>query len=294
MADTTYIVKWDTEPANNGGTKKDDLPKGIESYKKQREFLKDSEEGRAVLNSLKSLGYDITDVQDEPVYRVRDKGIYKYWVPYGRWYQSYHPVGNKTHYALVHIEKQAPSAEDLQADIDQHRAEQAAELERHKAEQAAELERMRGEMELQKQKLQAEVEMAKIRAEMDALKSQAMGASVPGATPGSAPAGLRTYEVFGLLNGQRVPLAQVAVNQSGRYVQLPGSRILVGDSPADGFGLAGVPGSWASLYPGQSPASYGLDPDKGVLGHDGTRGWVLSAQFLSQLFGASWRAQIYG
>lgn len=105
---------------------------------------------------------------------------------------------------------------------------------------------------------------------------------------------MQTYEVFGLLFGRTVPLAQVVLNLGGQYYQVPGSRILVGDSPRDGFGLAGMPGAWSMLYPGQSPANFGLDANRPVLGHDGTRGWVLSAAFLMQLFGYNWRGQIYG
>ena len=294
MADVTYQVIWETEPADKAGVKKEDLPKGMQSAGKQREWLKSTEEGRAVFSSLKSMNYDITDVQEEPVYRVKEKGKTKFWVPYGQWYQATGAIGTHTHYALARVEKVQPSAEDIAADLEQHRAEQAAALEQHKAEQQAELERMKAEMELQKQKLAGELELQKLRREMEEMKNQAAG--IPSATPGmpSSSGALRTYEVFGLLNGQKVPLAQVAVNQGGRYVQVPGSRVLVGDAPSDGFGLAGVPGAWASLYAGQSPANFGLDADKGVLGHDGTRGWALPASFLSQVFGPNWRSQIYG
>jgi len=292
--DTTYTVKWETEAAPNAGIKKDDLPKGLENIGKQREWLKSSEEGRAVFQSLKSSGFDITDVQDEPVYRVKDKGKIKFWVPYGQWYQSYHPVGQKTHYALVRVEKAAPTADEIAANLEEHKAQQQAELEQHRSEQQAELEKMKAELQLQKEKLQGDLELAKIRQDMENLKRGAMGATpTPGAVPG-APAGLRTFEIYGVVNGQPVPLSQVAVNQGGRYVQLPGSRIVIGDVPSDGFGLAGIPGAWASVYAGQSPANFGLDADKGVLGHDGTRAWVLPASFLTQLFGANWRQQVYG
>ena len=73
----------------------------------------------------------------------------------------------------------------------------------------------------------------------------------------------------------------------------PGARVMVGEVPADGFGLAGVPGRWSAYYAGRSPAEFGLDADKGVLASDGSRGWALTATFLSQIFGAGWRAVIY-
>ena len=113
MADVTYQVVWETEPADKAGVKKEDLPKGMQSAGKQREWIKSTEEGRAVLNSLKSMNYDIVDVQDEPVYRVKEKGKTKYWVPYGQWYQATGSIGTHTHYALARVEKVQPSAEDL-------------------------------------------------------------------------------------------------------------------------------------------------------------------------------------
>ena len=47
------------------------------------------------------------------------------------------------------------------------------------------------------------------------------------------------------------------------------------------------------LIGGRSPAEFGLDADKGVLGSDGSRGWVLDARFLSQIFGSGWRMAVY-
>jgi hypothetical protein len=92
-----------------------------------------------------------------------------------------------------------------------------------------------------------------------------------------------------------VPLAQVVTvdRVTGRANIVPGGSVMVGDMPGDGFGLAGSPGRWSAYYGGRSPAEFGLDPDKGVLGSDGSRGWALQASFLSQLFGAGWRATIY-
>ena len=78
-----------------------------------------------------------------------------------------------------------------------------------------------------------------------------------------------------------------------RRVVKPGGRVIVGEQPNEGFGLAGFPGRWQMYYGGRSPVEFGLDPDKGVLGSDGSRGWVLNAQFLSQVFGSNWRAAVY-
>ena len=108
-------------------------------------------------------------------------------------------------------------------------------------------------------------------------------------TPGT----LRTYEIFGTLGGQNVPLARVVVNQGGRYTLVPGGALMVGDNPADGFNLAGIPGRWSAWYPGQSPTQFGLDADRAVMGWDGVRGWVVPAATLTQMFGADWRGKIY-
>ena len=299
MGDTHYIVTWDIAPNPEGAVKKDDLPKGMNALGKQGDVLKRGPEMRAIYDSLRASGFEVDDVKDEQVYKVTERGKIRYWVPYTAKWQHSIPVGWKTHYALASVGVAPLTQEEVKAQLEEHKAAQMAELEAHKAEQESALEKMRAELELQKQKVAAELEIAKMRREIEAMQAgantPAPSASVPGSgTPAGGMPGLRTYEVFGILNGQRVPLAQVAVNQGGRYVQVPGSRVMVGDNAADGFGLAGVPGAWPNLYPGQSPASYGLDPDKAVMGHDGTRGYVLPALFLSQVFGPNWRSQIYG
>ncbi len=104
----------------------------------------------------------------------------------------------------------------------------------------------------------------------------------------------RTYELFGNLNGANVPLNRVVTQDgsTGRYTLVPGARVLVAEAPGEGFGLGGMPGRWSAFY-SDSPAQYGLDADKGVLASDGSRGWVVTAAFLSQVFGAGWRAAVY-
>ncbi len=300
MPNTNYQVTYLMELAvgDQYGVRAEDIPKGMERVGRQSDWLQSSPEGLAVHASLKANGFDIADVGDDPVFKQKQKIGTVIWLPYSRWYEwrnaHYH-----AHYIPLTVKPAPLTSEEVAAQLEESKAAHVTELEKHKAEQAAALDKMRGDLELQKAKLQGELELQQMRREMEQLQMQASGGTMPSVPmpnipmPGSA-AGIRTYEVFGLLNNQRVPLAQVALNQGGRFVQVPGSRILVGDSPGDGFGLAGIPGAWGTLYPGQSPASFGLDPDKAVVGHDGVRGWVLPAQFLMQMFGSNWRSQIYG
>ena len=163
-----------------------------------------------------------------------------------------------------------------------------------------------------KAKLQQAIDKAKQDAELkkyeeELARIQNGGTSDPATVPGSGgsnpygslpppPAStFRTFELFGVLNGMNVPLAQVVVcdRATGRCSVVPGGRVIVGEQPGEGYGMAGIPGRWQMYYPGRSPAEYGLDADKGVLGSDGSRGWVLTAQFLSQVFGMNWRSAIY-
>ena len=163
-----------------------------------------------------------------------------------------------------------------------------------------------------KAKLQQAIDQAKQDAELkkyqdELARIQSGGTSDPSPGPAGgsnpytnlppAPAStFRTYELFGVLSGMTVPLAQVVVcdRATGRCSVVPGGRVIVGEQPGEGYGMAGVPGRWPMYYAGRSPAEFGLDADKGVLGSDGSRGWVLTAQFLSQVFGMSWRSAIYG
>jgi len=149
------------------------------------------------------------------------------------------------------------------------------------------------ERELKKAKLEAE--LAKKRAEIEKLKAAANPTPAP--TPGMPSGGaFRTYELFGIVNGMNVPLSQAVIcdANTGRCSVVPGGRVIVGEAPNEGFGMGGVPGRWQQYYGAQSPAQFGLDADKGVLGSDGSRGWVLNGQFLSQVFGGGWRQAVYG
>ena len=154
-----------------------------------------------------------------------------------------------------------------------------------------ELSKAEKEVERELLKARKEAELAKKRAELDKLRGTTSGGTTP--TPGGTGAAFRTVELYGVMGGARVPLTS-AVSMAGGMPQVqPGARVMVGEVAADGFGLAGVPGRWSAYYAGRSPAEFGLDADKGVLASDGSRGWALTATFLSQIFGAGWRAVIY-
>ena len=105
---------------------------------------------------------------------------------------------------------------------------------------------------------------------------------------------LRTYEIFGKLRGRVVPMTQILRVRAGKKLLTPGAQILLTAGSEQGFGLGGEPGMWEDLYPGVSPSNYGLDPDCGVLASDGSRGWVVDANYLVAIFGADWRRVVYG
>lgn len=171
-------------------------------------------------------------------------------------------------------------AEDSETKADEEQADR----------EAAEQERLfKKELDAQKRKLKQELERAKMQAELDKLRGQIGQTS--GGSSGST-TGLRTVEFFGVINGSVVPLSRaVTVGGSGVQIQ-PGARVMRGDSGADGFGLGGAPGRWSAFYGGSNPADFGLPANVGVLGSDGSRGWVLSSDFLRQLFGSGWQAVI--
>ena len=179
--------------------------------------------------------------------------------------------------------KAKKDADEKQKDLDED-----AQFQKELDDQNKQLER-----ELRKAKLEAD--LAKKRAEIDKLKNAGTTTTTPPMGGGGGMGAFRTYELFGILNGMNVPLAQVVIcdRNTGRCSVVPGGRVIVGEQPNEGFGLAGAPGRWQMYYGGRSPAEFGLDPDRGVLGSDGSRGWVLNAQFLSQVFGSGWRAAIY-
>ena len=156
------------------------------------------------------------------------------------------------------------------------------------------------------EQLKSEMERAKVAAEEQKLREELArmrGGSTldptmptPTTTPTPMPTGgsMKTYEVFGVYNGRPAPLTQ-AVNfdrATGRVLGVnAGYRVMATDSPSEGFGLAGSPGRWSSFVT-QSPLFYGLDPDRGILAWDGSRGQVLNASYLLQLFG-DWRQAVY-
>ena len=155
----------------------------------------------------------------------------------------------------------------------------------------AELAKQQKELERELKKAEMEAKLAEQRAKIDKLRGGGTTTGTPPITGGA----FRTYELFGVLNGGNVPLSRVVIldPNTGRYNVVSGGRVIVGEAPGEGFGLAGAPGRWSVYYGGRSPAEFGLDADKGVLGSDGSRGWALNATFLAQVFGAGWRAAIY-
>ncbi len=109
---------------------------------------------------------------------------------------------------------------------------------------------------------------------------------------------VKTYEIFGMMNGEPRLLTDVLTKAGpGDYVLADGADIVIGDAPDDGFRLGGEPGvgKWNAYYPGKSPADFGLDPDKAVLRWDGQRGVVMDAAMLKDLYSPeNWRLKVFG
>lgn len=157
-----------------------------------------------------------------------------------------------------------------------------------------ELERQKRQMQLELQKAKQEAELAKLRAQIDAAKGGGQTPQgLPSGMPPMAGGGVRTFEVFGIVGGRLAPMTSAITNNGGRWTVNPGASVMVTEAPNEGYGLAGSPGRWPTLYGGRSPAEFGLDADKAVLASDGSRGWALPATLLAQIFGSNWRQAVY-
>lgn len=120
--------------------------------------------------------------------------------------------------------------------------------------------------------------------------------NVPGSPQDATAAAARvrvTFEIFGTIEGKRVPLWQDLVFQNHHYHVNAKGRVLVTDDPAEGYGYGGQPGSWPRLFGQKSPASFGLDPDAGVVAFDGQSAYAVPGWLLTDLFGADWRKTVY-
>ena len=187
------------------------------------------------------------------------------------------------------------SAEDAKLARERKVEDAKADTQDWKAASKARMEQLKSEMERAK----VAAEEQKLREELARMRGgSTLDPTMPttNTTPTPMPTGgsMKTYEVFGVLNGRPAPLT-AAVNfdrATGRVLGVnAGYRVMATDSPSEGFGLAGSPGRWSSFV-SQSPQFYGLDPDRGILAWDGSRGQVLNASYLLQLFG-DWRQAVY-
>jgi len=92
-----------------------------------------------------------------------------------------------------------------------------------------------------------------------------------------------------------VPLL-TALQPNGKVLRA-GMRLLVGDAPDDGFGLAGTPGRWRDFYGDRSPTEFGQDAERALMywePRDGQgRGVALTADRLVALFGQDWREKLF-
>jgi hypothetical protein len=183
-------------------------------------------------------------------------------------------------------EKARREADEASSKAEEEEAARLAEEEDRKARLALAAEKRKIDMDLRRAKNEAE--LAKARAEIDKLKAGAAA----GAAGAGMPAGFRTIELFGQMNGQNVPLSQVLSEQGGGFVVVAGGAVLGGESAGEGFGYGGTPGRWAEASGGQPPTAFGQDATMGIVGFDGARAWPVPASTLAQIFGANWRGSL--
>ena len=145
------------------------------------------------------------------------------------------------------------------------------------------------------EELRAQAEAARAQAELDRLKREAEESTgQPSVTPTLPPearrdAGFKTLELFGLLNGQKVPLPlALRARQAGD----PSASLKVTESTQEGFGLAGDFAQWKRFVP--SGESLGHRADRGVLAWDGQRAVPVDASTLGGLFQPGWQSLVYG
>lgn len=194
---------------------------------------------------------------------------------------------DRGNYDQMEAQKKAAAAQKAQ---DAAAAEQAAADAEEDRQAAEEEKQFQKDLLAQKKQLQRELQRAKMEAELAKLRGQLPGGG--GSTPaGGTTTGMRTVELYGVVNGSTVPLTQAVRVGSGSVQLVPGARVMRGDGPGDGFGLGGTPGRWSNWY-SESPSNHGLPPNIGVIGSDGSRGYVLNSQFLQLLFGSGWMAAI--
>lgn len=112
----------------------------------------------------------------------------------------------------------------------------------------------------------------------------------PGPVPGSVSV---TYEIYGRMDGRKVPLWKELSFDGANFHIKQGGRILISHNSAEGYGLGGTPGSWTRLYGNRSPSDWGLDADKGIVAFDGSRAYAVPATQLVEIFGATWRQIVY-
>ena len=184
-------------------------------------------------------------------------------------------------------DKARREADEAASKAEEEEADRLAADEARKESKALEAEKRKIEAEVRKARQQAE--LAKARAEIDKLKAGAAGAATGGA---GMPAGFRTIELFGQMNGQNVPLSQVLSEQGGGFVVVAGGAVLGGESAGEGFGYGGTPGRWAEASGGQPPTAFGQDATMGIVGFDGARAWPVPASTLAQIFGSNWRGSL--
>lgn len=300
MAEYIIQVLVDASKPENTFEEKN-LPASKQVYGTQRDFNGRHPAGQAVRNYFRTaLSVDYDDMAFDKVYFVGnqydDTGENVTWyIPY-RQSGPDGPLGRR-HWAPVKI-------------IRDMRAENAQKLQQSKQEAADAARQAQDQLELAKQQpaaAQAQAQIRQLQQQAAALSSAdgpgtytpgvPTGAPSPGSypgTPGPAP-GFRTLEIYGMSGGQVVSLMQIVTQSPSGWVLVSGAQVFSSDSVADGFHLAGTPGTWNTYYAGRSPSEFGLDANTAVMFWDPNqrRGFAVPAATLQTVFGGNWRSVIY-
>lgn len=285
-----WIITHLTEPTPESTFEEKGLPANKQVWGILRDFVGTHPAGQAVRNHFRNVVR--VDFDDMLLHRVffagnkyDEEGETTWFIPFR---QSGFVATLKSHWIPIKIKH----------DLSAERAQEVAERKQGRVDSKKDL---KDQLAAEQQALEdatIKAQIAEMQRKRQALEQGAVTPSSGSTSTGSTLpplTGLRSYELFGVLNNSTVPLMQVLQRAGTGWAVIAGARVLVTNVSNEGFGLAGVPGRWAEFYAGRSPTEFGQDADKAVLFLDAAsrRGFAVPAQQLAEFFGPNWRAAVY-